>query len=219
MTTVYIDADGIWSQPLRGAYPTPRPALFLDRDGVINVEVDYLHRAEDCQLEDGAGATIRRANELGIAVVVVTNQSGVGRGYFDWQAFDTVQQELMRQLAKEGAELDAVYACPFHEKAEPPFNVADHPARKPAPGMLFRAMADLNLEASQSWIVGDKAGDLGAGRNAGLAGGLHVLTGHGKKASEQEKSKALAREDFEVLQASSIRDAVALPLFSAAGGV
>jgi D-glycero-D-manno-heptose 1,7-bisphosphate phosphatase len=198
--------NGVFHQTLRPASSESRPALFLDRDGCIVVEVHYLHKVEDVQLIDGAASVIARANSLNIAVVIVTNQAGIGYGYFSWDDFCGVQKELNTQLAMAGAHLDGVFACPFHIQGKPPYQYPDHPSRKPNPGMLRAAAASLNLDLRRSWIVGDRTGDLGAGFNANLAGGIHVASGHGSQKGEREASLALAADNFQALAATSIAD-------------
>lgn len=174
--------DGNWLQLLRPAStPERRPALFLDRDGVVVVEQDYLSRPEDVVLLRGAAETIAAANRAGWAVVMVTNQSGVGRGYFGWAAFAAVQTELLRQLAAHDAHIDLVLACPFHAEAREPYRHDDHPWRKPRPGMLHAALSALPIDPGRSWMVGDHVSDVIAAREAGLAGAFHVLTGHGAR--------------------------------------
>ena len=206
-----IDCDGIWAELLR---PRPgaarRAALFLDRDGVILEEVGYLSRARETRLIDGAARVIARANGRGVPVVVVSNQSGIGRGYFGWSEFAAVQERMIADLAVAGARLDAVFASPHHRSAAPPFGHIDHPARKPNPGMLLRAARMLSLDLGASWIVGDHATDLGAGRNAGLAGGIHVLTGHGTHEGQRRDALALARDGYRVFAADALADAPAL---------
>ena len=206
-----VDVDGIWTQVLRtSAGSGDRPALYLDPDGVVLVEIGYLHTARETELIPGAAAVIARANACGVPVIIVTNQSGIGRDYFGWEAFAAVQERTIELLALQGATLDAVYACPHHPLAAPPYDHADHPARKPNPGMLLRAQAALGLDLSRSWIVGDHAGDLEAGRNAGLAGGLHVLTGHGTHSGQRDQSLALNGDDYRVFGVDSVADALTL---------
>lgn len=128
---------------------------------------------------------------------MVTNQAGVGRGYYNWRDFSLVQDEIHRQLAEGGAHVDAVYACGYHESAKPPLN-ADHPWRKPGPGMLLAAAKDLGVDLARSWIVGDRSTDLGAGSAAGIAGGTLVGTGYGAEAEEAIEALALASDRFAV---------------------
>lgn len=201
----FLDFEGIWVEVLRPDPEPPvrgRPALFLDRDGVLVEEVGYLHRPEDVRLIPGAARAVAAANRAGVAVVVLTNQSGIGRGLYGWAEFAATQARIVDALGAEGAALDMVVACPFHPQGRPPYRHPDHPCRKPRPGMLLRAGARLKLELARSWIVGDRASDLEAGRAAGLAGGLHVLTGYG--ARERAAARALETAGFRVLSGHSV---------------
>lgn len=210
-----IDAEHVWIQALRAApVPRPRPALFLDRDGVIVEEVAYLSRPDDVRMVPGAAETIAMANARDVAVVIVTNQSGIGRALYGWNEFADVQARILAELSRAGAAVDAVFACPHHEDGFPPYDRADHEARKPNPGMLLRAARMLSLDLARSWIVGDRAGDIAAGRNAGIAGGLHVATGYGVEPIQREGALALAGPAFKILAAPSIADAPRhIPLF------
>jgi D-glycero-D-manno-heptose 1,7-bisphosphate phosphatase len=198
--------NGVFHQNCRPVKSECLPALFLDRDGCVVIETHYLHKVEDVQLINGAASVIARANSLNIAVVIVTNQAGIGYGYFSWDDFHLVQQEINSQLAKAGAHFDGVYACPFHVKGRPPYQHPNHPSRKPNPGMLNAAAASLNLDLRRSWIIGDRTSDIGAGLNANLAGGIHVATGHGSLEAEREASLALATDNFQALATNSIAD-------------
>lgn len=157
-----------------------KPAFFLDRDGTLNEEVDYLCRPEDLRLVPGAAGALAKLNRLGIPVVVVTNQSGIGRGLYGWEDFAAVMDRMGFLLAQEGARVDAVYASPHHAKGQGEYAVVDHPDRKPNPGMLRRAAQEHALDLSRSWMVGDKAIDLEAGRRAGCRVAL-VRTGYGSQ--------------------------------------
>lgn len=157
-----------------------KPAIFLDRDGTLNEEVDYLCDPEQLVLIPGAAGAVARLNARGIPVVVVTNQSGIGRGKYDWQDFAAVMSRMDELLAQDGARIDAVYASPHHERGLGEYAVADHPERKPNPGMLLRAAEEHDLDLSRSWMVGDKALDLEAGRRAGCQVAL-VRTGYGSQ--------------------------------------
>lgn len=202
-----LGTDGLWSQLFgRASQYLGRGALFLDRDGVVVNEVNYLHRRQDVRLIRGAAEVIRRANEAGIPVVVTTNQAGIGRSYYAWEHFVEVQDQIIAELAEQDAKIDAVFACPHHADARAPYRHDDHPARKPNPGMFFMARDSLGVSLERSWIVGDRAIDIRAGRNAGLAGGVHVRTGHGGRANERETALALATHDFQVYARESIAD-------------
>jgi D-glycero-D-manno-heptose 1,7-bisphosphate phosphatase len=190
-----------------------RPALFLDRDGVLVEETGYLHRAEEVRLIPGATAAVAAAARAGLPVVLITNQAGIGRGYYGWAEFQAVQEKIAADLAAGGGAFDMVLACPFHAAGQPPYRHPDHPCRKPRPGMILRAAEMLGLDLAGSWVVGDRAIDLEAGRAAGLAGGVHVLTGHG--AAERGAALELATGKFRTLGAESIAEVPALlPLFA-----
>ena len=203
-----VSANGIWSQQVRPIDGAMRPALFLDRDGVILEEVHYLRKVEDVRLIREAAAIIRASNNQRILVVVVTNQSGIGRGMYTWEDFKLVQNTMLAALADEEAYIDAVYACPFHGVANFPWNVRNHPDRKPEPGMLLRAASKLPISMSHSWIIGDRADDIKAGKNARLAGGFHVLSGHGNDDGERSAALAHGNDMFCVLTGDNIGSAL-----------
>ena len=208
-----LDADGVWCEVSPGCN-RGGPALFLDRDGVVVEEVDYLHHVEGIAICAGAVAVISAANANAVPVVLVTNQAGIGRGYYGWAEFRAVQDAIQSAIAPEGAHFDAVYACPHHRDGQGAFAHPDHPARKPNPGMLQRAAAALDIDMARSWLVGDRAGDVEAARRAGLAGALHVLTGYGQ--AERAAALALSGPRFNVRGAASIAGALTLPLFARA---
>jgi D-glycero-D-manno-heptose 1,7-bisphosphate phosphatase len=152
-----------------------RPALFLDRDGVLNEDVGYPHRVEDLRWTPGAQSAVRLANDAGWWVFVVTNQSGVARAYFDMAAVDRFHDAMSADLARAGARVDRFYVCPFHPDAvEARWRHANHPDRKPNPGLLLRAMAEQPVDGSRSLMIGDKRSDLAAARQAGVRGVLYA---------------------------------------------
>ncbi len=212
-----FDADGVWAQVLRAPNAQGLGALFVDRDGVLVEEVGYLSRPSDVRLIPGATKTVARANGVGMPVVVVTNQAGIAYGSFDWDAFSAVQERIIADLAAAGAFVNGVFACPFHAEGKPPYDHPDHPARKPTPGMLSRAGTLLHLDLPGSWMIGDRAQDLAAASNAGLAGGIHVLTGHGGDSGEREAALALAGPGFQVSAVESIADAGTILPFDTSG--
>ena len=196
-----LDGIGLWLEaraaPSKGP---PRPALFLDRDGVVVVETGYLHKARDMKLAPGAAALIAACNRRGAPVVIVTNQGGVGRGYYDWRDFAAVQEAIAGALlAAAGAAWDMALACGYHPEGRGSFRRAAHPWRKPAPGMLLAAARRLPIDMARSWIVGDRATDIEAGRAAGLAGGVHVAGTEDGKAAE-----ALRRPGYAVRRAPDL---------------
>jgi len=161
---LHLTADGNWLELRRApADPAPHPALFLDRDGVLIEDRGYVGRVAAVRLLEGAGALLETVAARGWRAVVVTNQSGIARGYYGWEDFARVQAEIDRQLGPPAARIDAVLACPFYP---------EHPWRKPAPGMLLAAAALLPIAIERSWILGDREKDIEAGRAARLAGGM-----------------------------------------------
>jgi len=157
-----------------------RPAVFLDRDGTIIREVDYLRRVEDLRLLPHAAAAIRRLNEAGLPVVVTTNQSGIARGMLTEKDLTAIHDVLQKRLAARGAHLDAIHFCPHHPDAgQGPYRRRCR-CRKPAPGMLVQAAKDLDLDLDRSYAVGDSERDLLAGRKVGCRTVL-VQTGYGRK--------------------------------------
>ncbi|MDQ3389576.1 MAG: HAD family hydrolase, partial [Gemmatimonadota bacterium] len=149
-----------------------RPAVFLDRDGTIIRDLHYLGDPAGVRLLAGVGAAISRLNAAGLPVVVATNQSGIGRGFFTEAEFLAVQARMMELLAVEGARVDASYHCPHAPSAEDPCS-----CRKPLPGLFLRASAEHRLDLARSWYVGDRTRDLLPGANLGGRGIL--LTGDG----------------------------------------
>ena len=164
------------------------PAVFIDRDGTLTEEVGYVNHPRRLRLLPGSAEAIRRLNRSGFKAVMVTNQSGVARGYFSEEVLHAVNEALVSQLKAEGAYLDGLYVCLHHPTVgDPPYRaVCD--CRKPEPGLLTRAAGDLGLDLSRSWMVGDKISDILAGRRAG-AGSILVLTGYGLGESEYRRSR------------------------------
>ncbi len=144
------------------------PALFLDRDGVINQEVGYLHRCEDVRWVDGIFPLCRRAHALGYRLVVVTNQSGIARGLYSTAEFEALMHWISAEFRAEGAALDAIYHCPYHPVHGHGEWRREHEDRKPSPGMLLRAARDLGLDLQRSVLVGDRCSDVAAAQAAGL---------------------------------------------------
>lgn len=144
------------------------PALFLDRDGIINHEIGYLHRIEDVRWVEGIFALARAAVARGYKLVVVTNQAGIARGLYSEADFHALMDWMRGEFVREGAALDGVYFCPYHPQAEIEAFRRQHEDRKPGPGMLLRATNDLGLDLARSVMVGDRCSDIAAARSAGL---------------------------------------------------
>ena len=163
-------------------------AVFLDRDGTINVERDYLFRCEEFEFISGVPQAIKQLNDAGFLVIVVTNQSGVARGYYNESDVEHLHKFLQAQLAEHAAHVDAFYYCPHHPDKGNDSYLKKCCCRKPNPGMLYAAAGDFDIDLSHSFIVGDKLADVEAGLAAGCVP-LLVLTGHG----EAEKDKVAAQ--------------------------
>ena len=146
----------------------PSPALFLDRDGVVNEEAGYLFRPSDVHWVEGIFSLIATARRLGYRVVVVTNQSGIARGLYTTADFEHLMAWMRTEIQARGGDLDAVYHCPFHPVHGTGEWKREHVDRKPGPGMLLRAARDLNLDLRRSVLVGDRCSDIAAAHAAGL---------------------------------------------------
>ena len=172
------------------------PGLFLDRDGVLIEDRDYVGDPEDVHLVPGVAGVLRAFRNAGWRTIVITNQSGIGRGYFGWDAFRAVNDRMIALLADEGATIDAGLACPFHPDATGLYRAPDHPMRKPNPGMLLLAAEALAIDLPRSVVVGDRFRDIEAGRRAGLRRGYLALTGYGRES--QDACRAVASAAFPV---------------------
>ena len=149
-----------------------RPAAFLDRDGVINRDHGYVHRPDQVESIPGAQECVRRLNDLGYRVVVVTNQAGVAHGYYGEEDIIALHNWIQEELAAKGAFIDAFYFCPYHPNARVERFRASHVDRKPNPGMIFRALSDMQIDKRHSFLIGDKDSDTECARSAGIKGFL-----------------------------------------------
>lgn len=151
-----------------------KPALFLDRDGVINVDKGYTYRPDDLAFIDGIIDGIKSANEAGYYVIVATNQAGVARGFYSLDDVDIFHNHIQGKLAKKGAYIDAFYSCPYHKDGKiPEFTIDNHPDRKPNPGMILKAFNDWPIDKDKSFLIGDKNHDVVAAERAGIKGILY----------------------------------------------
>ncbi|HEX5006054.1 MAG TPA: HAD-IIIA family hydrolase [Hyphomonadaceae bacterium] len=151
-----------------------KPAVILDRDGVLNVDSGYTHKPEDLVWQPGTREAIRLLNDRGYYVIVATNQAGVARGFYSEEAIAVFHAHMQEQLAEAGAHIDAFYHCPFHPEGKVDrYCVADHPDRKPNPGMILRAFSEWPIDTSRSFLIGDRDSDIEAARRAGIPGYLY----------------------------------------------
>ncbi len=178
-----------------------RPAVFLDRDGTINEQMGYINHISRFQLLPGVARAIARLNLAEVPVVVVTNQSGLARGYFPPALLDAVHEKMRGELAREGARVDGIFVCPHHPEAKQEEYRKQCSCRKPATGLLEQAGRELGLDLARSFMVGDRWSDLRCGARAG-ATPILVLTGYGRGDLEyigpsQELRPAFVAEDLE----------------------
>ena len=162
-------------------------ALFLDRDGVINVEKNYVHRVEEFEFVDGIFDLCTLAQRLGFRLFVITNQAGIGRGYYSVADYERLTDWMLQQFCNHGVCIDRVYYCPCHPTAGIGKYRKDCFDRKPNPGMILKAQQAFGLDLSQSVLVGDKDSDLEAGRAAGIKYNLKLVHGvpHSEKGEMQ----------------------------------
>ena len=147
-----------------------RPAAFLDRDGVLNVDHGYTHRPEQLEWIDGAQDAVRLLNEAGYLVIVVTNQSGVARGYYDEDAVKSLHAHMQRNLAALGAHVDAFYYCPHHPEGTVKSLAVSCRCRKPGTGMLEQAASEWPIDRNASFLIGDKDDDMAAAHAFNIRG-------------------------------------------------
>lgn len=155
-----------------------RRAAFIDRDGVINEERNYVGRLDDFILLPGATRGLRSLKKSGYLLIVVTNQSGIGRGYYSVQDFNRLTEYMQQLLLNEGVEINKVYYCPHHSVHGLGEYKVECECRKPKPGMILQASGELGIDLGQSILIGDKDTDIQAGRSAGVGHCLLVSSGH-----------------------------------------
>jgi len=162
-------------------------AIFLDRDGVLNVEKTFVLSPSEMELYPGVGQAVRKINQSAFLAIVVTNQSAVARNYITEEDLVAIHQELRRQLEEHGAYLDGLYYCPHREELNKtprnPGYIVDCECRKPKPGMLVQAARDYHIDLAGSYLIGDSVRDIEAGKKAGCTT-IGLRTGHGLKGLE-----------------------------------
>lgn len=189
---------------VRGKLVKRRIAVFLDRDGTISEEVDYLDNPDMLRLIPRAAEAIRLINESGLLAVVVTNQSGVARGYFTEPVLKDVHNRMELLLKAEGARIDKIYYCPHHPEVGLPEYLLDCDCRKPGTGMMEAAEKEFKIDVRGSYVVGDKIIDIEMAHKAG-ARGILVMTGYGR---EELKSLSSERKVWPDHIADDLYDAV-----------
>lgn len=179
-------------------------AVFLDRDGTLIAEKNYLSRPEDVEIFPGAGAALKRLRDAGFKLVIVTNQSGIGRGYFTLADAERVNEHLCREFARDGVVFEKIYIAP---------EAPDQPSRgrKPSPQFLLDARDEFQIDLARSFMIGDKLIDLECGWNAGVKKSILVRTGYGAKLETTELQKLAQAIVFDGLSAAAdwiIRDQI-----------
>ncbi|MHA1539840.1 MAG: D-glycero-alpha-D-manno-heptose-1,7-bisphosphate 7-phosphatase [Alphaproteobacteria bacterium] len=147
-----------------------KPALFFDRDGILNIDKGYVYSISEFVWMEGAIDTIKYFNDAGYLTFVVTNQSGIGRGYYTEADMRVLHDWMQEELVKQGAHIDKFYHCPYHPEAALPEYKMVSPDRKPAPGMLLQAFDEFDIDKSKSFMIGDKLTDVQAAEAAGILG-------------------------------------------------
>lgn len=175
-------------------------AVFLDRDGTINLDKGYFYLPEEFEFEQGSVEAIRLLNQAGYKVFVISNQSGIARGCFTEAQVDHLHQWMNEELAKSDAHIDAFYYCPHHAELGVGSYKKICDCRKPAPGLLLKAGREWNIDMKHSYMVGDHNSDIGAGTAAGVQP-FFVRTGHGKQEEKLLASNVLrANNLYEVVK-------------------
>ena len=155
-----------------------RPAVFIDRDGVINEERNYVHQISEFAFLPGAIEGLKKLQDLGYALVVVTNQAGIAKGFYTEADFERLTNHMLQKLLKDGVKISGVYHCPHHPNGVVTKFTVFCECRKPRPGMLLRAANDLGVLMEKSILVGDKISDIEAGFAAGITTNILVESGH-----------------------------------------
>lgn len=172
-----------------------RKVIFLDRDGTINVEKSYLHKWEDFEFEKNVIDGLKELKKMGYEFIVVTNQSGIARGYYSEDDLKTLNNEMVKELKKHDIDILECYYCPHHPEKGLNQYRKNCDCRKPNPGMLLEGIKKYNVDIENSFMIGDKKSDLEAGKKAGLKSIL-ILTGYGKNIEDDVKKEYLIGKDL-----------------------
>jgi len=179
-------------------------AVFVDRDGVISEEVGYIGDRDRLRLIPQSADAVKLINQSGLKIIVITNQSGVARGYFSEEMLGHIHRKMEQLLSDQGASLDAIYYCPHHPEGTVEAYRRQCACRKPAAGLLIKAAQEHAIDVASSYLVGDKHTDIECAHRAG-AKGILVLTGYGKDELRKINSGALAQPEY---VAADLLDAV-----------
>ena len=180
-----------------------QPAVFIDRDGVINKETGYVHTKDEFHFIDGIFDACREMNKAGYRIIIVTNQAGIARGYYTEDDFRSLTEWMLKQFSENGIEITDVYYCPHHPVSGLGEYLRDCCCRKPAPGMILRAAREHSLDLEHSILVGDKVTDIESGRAAGVGCCALVVTGHPVSVADCNKA------DYVFADLPALADAVA----------
>jgi len=156
------------------------PAIFIDRDGTINEDIGYVSSPDDLMLYPYAAEAVRLVNQSSLQAIVITNQSGIARGYYNEDTLAVIHDRMITELGRDGARIDAIYYCPHHPRIGDDRYRQMCACRKPRPGMLRQAAREHSIDLTRSYVIGDKASDINLATNAGARGVL-VLTGYGRE--------------------------------------
>jgi len=184
-----------------------KKAIFLDRDGTINIDNGYISHHSDFELYPFAAKSLKRLRELGYLIFVVTNQSGIAREYYSVEDLEKIHQKMIRLLAEEGASVDEIFFSPYHHEGHvKPYDIK-HEDRKPGLGMFKKALAKYSIASKDSYMVGDRYSDIAFGKKANLTTFL-VLTGDGEKEFYENFKNWQYKPDFVVENLESVVDTI-----------
>ncbi|NPA13215.1 MAG: D-glycero-beta-D-manno-heptose 1,7-bisphosphate 7-phosphatase [Aquificae bacterium] len=174
-------------------------AVFLDRDGVINEDYGYVHRIEDFHIYPEVFPALRKLQEAGYKLLIVTNQSGIAVGYYTEEDFHRITDHMLSVFEREGIKIDKVYYCPHHPEGIKPEYTMECDCRKPNSGMIKQGIQEFNIDPSQSFLIGDKENDIKAAHKEGIKAAL-VKTGQGKKYIQETTADYIGENILDVVE-------------------